>query len=106
MRYLLEQSGKGRRPYPLDHERRRRVMVALAERAMSISKLAYELRYSVATVSLILNGRRLSAKTEKRIAKFLGKPVDYLFPYRTPAEIKKMREAEAAQRKAKRGDAA
>jgi len=106
MRYLLEQSGKGSRPYPLDRERRRRVMVALVQKGLTISALAKRLTVSKQYVSAVINGRRLSYKTEQCIADFLGKPVDYLFPYRTPAEIKKMREAEAALRKAKRGDAA
>jgi len=42
----------------------------------------------------MISGRRLSLKTEKLIAKFLGKSADYLFPYRQPEEIKAMRIAE------------
>ena len=95
MSFLRELSGMGSRPYPLDHERRRRVMVALAERDMTISGLARSLSLSQPYVSFIISGRRLSTKTEQRIADYLGKPADYLFPYRTPGEIGEMRKAEA-----------
>jgi uncharacterized membrane protein len=47
---------------------------------------------------MVISGRRLSEKTEQRIADYLGKPTDYLFPIRTPTEIKKMRSAEAKQK--------
>ena len=95
MRILREFSGLGNRPYPIDHERRRRVMIALAERDMTISALSKKINISRAIVSQIINGRRISPKTEQRIAEFLGKPADYLFPKRKPAEIKTMREKEA-----------
>jgi len=99
VRILREISGLGSRPYPLDHERRRRVLVSLAERNLTIGGLANALGLSISLMSMIINGRRLSPKTEQRIAKFLGKDAEYLFPQRMTAEIKKMREAEA---KAKR----
>ncbi|MDR1839282.1 MAG: helix-turn-helix domain-containing protein [Treponema sp.] len=86
----------GSRPYPLDRERRRRVLVALAERDMSISDLARSIGIARTCLSEIISGRRFSTKTERLIANFLGKPADYLFPYRTPEEIGKMRRAEAA----------
>jgi len=95
MSILREVSGLGSRPYPLDHERRRNVMVALAEQDMTISDLARKTKIQRAIISQIINGRRRSEKTEQRIADFLGKPVDSLFPSRTGAEIKKMRQAEA-----------
>jgi plasmid maintenance system antidote protein VapI len=95
MRILREFSGLGSRPYPIDHERRRRVMIALAEKDLTISKLSKILRVTRTCVSETINGRRLSLKTEQRIAEFLGKPSDYLFPKRKPAEIKNMRQAEA-----------
>jgi plasmid maintenance system antidote protein VapI len=88
----------GSRPFPLDHERRRKVLHVLVERDMTISELARNLDISQAIVSKVINGRRLSEKTEQRIADYLGKPTDYLFPVRTPAEIKKMRAAEAKQK--------
>jgi len=92
-------SGRGSRPYPLDHERRKNVLVALAEQEMTISSLSKNIGTPRAIVSQIVSGRRLSPKTEQRIASFLGKKVDDLFPYRSPKQIEKMREAEA---KAKR----
>jgi len=97
MRFLREISGLGSRPYPLDRERRRRVLVALAEKDMSISGLAKSLNLQQSQVSMTICGRRLSPKTENRIAEFLGQDVKYLFPERKPFEIKKMREAEAAR---------
>jgi transcriptional regulator with XRE-family HTH domain len=92
----------GSRPYPLDKERRKRVMVALAEKDTNISGLAKSLNLPVSLISMIINGRRMSVKTEKLIAEFLGKSEKYLFPFRTGKEIGEMRRAEAA----KRGNAA
>ena len=94
--FLRVFTGLGSRPYPLDHERRRRVLVALAERGMTISDLARSFGTSKQYISAIVSGRRLSTKTEQRIAEFLGKPADYLFPFRTPEEIGKMRREEAS----------
>ena len=98
MKYWREISELGSRPYPLDRERRRRVMVALAERDMSISVLAKKIKTSRAIISQVISGRRISPKTEQRIAEFLGKPIDDLFPTRTPGEIGEMRRAEAAEK--------
>jgi len=98
MSFLRDISGLGSRPYPLDSERRRRVLVALAERGMTISDLARSLRLPRPYVSQVISGRDLSRKTQQRIADFLGKPADYLFPYRTPKEISEMRKAEASAR--------
>jgi len=104
MSYLREFSGIGSRPYPIDHERRRRVLIALAENDMSISDLSRSLKTSRAIISQVINGRRLSSRTEQLIAKYLDKPADYLFPFRTPDEIKKMRQAE--QKASQKGTAA
>ena len=102
MSFIRDTFGPGSRPYPIDRERRRRVMIALAEKELTISSLARKLKLSKPLVSLIVTGRRLSLKTERRIADFLGKPADYLFPPRTPEEIQKMRKAEqSAPRKGK-----
>jgi len=95
---FYEISGLGNRPYPLDRERRRRVMVALAERDMNISGLAKYLNLPQSLISMTISGRRLSPKTEQRIAEYLGKPANYLFPFRTPEEIGKMRRAEAEEK--------
>ena len=94
--YLREFSGLGGRPYPLDRERRRRVLVALAERDMTISDLARRLDTSRQYISAVVSGRDLSTKTEQRVAEFLGKPVNDLFPSRKAKEIGEMRRAEAA----------
>ena len=94
--FLREFSGLGSRPYPLDRERRRRVMVALAEKDITISGLARVLGTSKQYISAVVTGRRLSTKTEQRIAEFLGKPINDLFPFRTPGEIGAMRREEAA----------
>jgi transcriptional regulator with XRE-family HTH domain len=104
MNILREFSGMGTRPYPLDRERRRRVMIALAERDMSISGLARKIDIDQAVVSKVICGRRLSVKTEMRIAEYLGKPADYLFPKRSFEEIGQMRQAEAEEKE--RGKAA
>jgi plasmid maintenance system antidote protein VapI len=98
MRFLREMFGYGSRPYPLDHERRRRVLIALAERGMTISGLAKALNIARTCLSETISGRRLSPKTEQRIAAYLRKPIEYLFPIRTHEEIKKMRDAEARQK--------
>jgi len=84
------------RPYPLDRERRRRVLVLLAEKDMSISDLSRSLKTSRAIISQVINGRRLSSRTEKIIADYLGKPVDYLFPPRSIAEMLAMQKGKAA----------
>jgi len=106
MRLLRNISGLGSRPYPLDRERRRRVMIVLAEKELSISALARHLGVSRVLISNVISGRRRSEKAERHIAKYLGKPVDDLFPPRTPEEIGKMRQAENAQRAARKGKAA
>jgi len=95
MKFWREITGLGSRPYPLDRERRRRVLAALVERDMTVSGLARSLNLSQALISYIINGRRRSPKTERRIAEFLGRPADYLFPPRTTEEIGEMRRAEA-----------
>jgi len=96
MKFWRKFSELGSRPYPLDRERRQRVRVALAERDMTISDLARSLGTSKQYISAVVSGRRLSPKTEQRIAEFLDKPADYLFPLRTPEEMGEMRRAEAA----------
>ncbi|MDR1507854.1 MAG: helix-turn-helix domain-containing protein [Treponema sp.] len=92
-------SGSGR-PYPIDRERRRMVMVELALRDMTISDLARALGIQRPLVSKIVSGRRRSSKTERRIAEFFGLPADELFPARTSEEIALMRQAELDKRSA------
>jgi plasmid maintenance system antidote protein VapI len=98
MSFLRELTGLGSRPYPLDRERKRRVLIALVEKDMTISALARALNLPQSLVSMIVSGRRLSPKTEQRIADFLGKSADELFPFRTPEDIGKMRKAEVAKK--------
>ena len=105
MSFLREISGMGSRPYPLDRERRRRVRLELADRDMTISDLAGALNLGQPYVSEVISGRRLSLRMERRIADFLGKDADYLFPPRTAEEIGELRRAEA-EAKSKGRDAA
>ena len=102
----LYQSELGSRPFPLDRERRRRVMIALAERDITISALARSLHIAQAVVSKVVNGRRFSQKTEQRIADFLGKPAGELFPERSAEELAEMRKAETSRRAASQQAAA
>jgi plasmid maintenance system antidote protein VapI len=81
-------------------------MRELVERDMTISDLAKALNLCPANVSMTVSGRRLSALAEQRIADFLGKSVDWLFPLRTPEEIGEMRRAEEAAKGGPRRDAA
>ena len=100
MSYLRDFCGVGSRPYPLDHECRLQILHILLDRQMSISDLAKSLGIARAIISQVISRRRLSPKTEQRIAEYLGKPVDYLFPTRTPEEIALMRQAETAGKEA------
>jgi len=96
MSLAREISGLGSRPYPLDRERRRRVLITLAENDMTISELARRINVAQSIVSQVINGKRQSPNTEKIIADYLGKPVDYLFPPRSIAELIAMRKGKAA----------
>ena len=98
MTLLREISGMGTRPYPLDRERRKRVMVALAERDMTCRELARALNLPQSLISMIINGRRISPKTEERIAEYLHRDANDLFPERTADDIARMRQAEAAEK--------
>jgi plasmid maintenance system antidote protein VapI len=68
------------------------------EKDMTISSLARHLNLPQSQVSMTICGRRLSKKTEQRIADYLGKPAKELFPSRESADIAKMRQAEAKQK--------
>jgi len=78
------------RPYPIDHERRRRVLIALAENDMTISDLARAIGIKRSLASYVINGRRLSPITEQKIAAFLKKKTDYLFPRFTTEDIRQI----------------
>ena len=98
----LLQSELGRRPFPFDLDRRIRVMIALAEKNLTISALARKIGLGQSFISEIINGRRFSSKTEQRIADFLGKSADDLFPERSAEELVEMRKAEASRQSAAR----
>ena len=83
-----------KRPYPFDGERRRRVLVELARRGMTISALARAIRTRQSMVSDVINGRRLQASLEERIAAYLQVDRNYLFPQRTPKELLELQKKE------------
>jgi transcriptional regulator with XRE-family HTH domain len=68
------------RPYPPDRERRIRVKIELARRDMTISDLARVLGIHQGNLSSIVNGTRISRKTEEKIAVFFGMTRRELFP--------------------------
>ena len=92
---------RGKRPFPVDVERKERCERTLANYGMTMTELAFHLGVSKVSVSNVISGRRLSNTTETRIATFLNIPKDYLFPERTPLEIAAMRKAEAEQKQKK-----
>jgi plasmid maintenance system antidote protein VapI len=79
------------RPYPPDKERRVRVKIELARRDMTVSDLAKALRIHQGTLSDVINGTRLSKKTEEKVAAYFGLPRQELFPPRTMAELEALR---------------
>jgi plasmid maintenance system antidote protein VapI len=81
-------------------------MCELLEQNITISALANALDLWQPYVSEVISGRRLSPRAEQRIADFLGKSVEWLFPLRTPEEIGEMRRAEEAAKGGPRRDAA
>jgi plasmid maintenance system antidote protein VapI len=88
------------RPYPPDKERRIRVRLELARRDMTISDLAAALGIKRPHISCVINGTRLSKKTEEKIAAYFGMARRELFPSRTKAELEALREAAADKRRA------
>ncbi|MDR2185423.1 MAG: helix-turn-helix transcriptional regulator [Treponema sp.] len=86
------------RPYPPDKERRIRIKIELAQRDMTVSDLARALHIHQGNLSAIINGTRLSKKTEERIAAYFGMPRQELFPPRTKGELEAMRRAAAADK--------
>ena len=94
-----------RRPYPLDYERKRRVMIELARRGLTVSELARRINYNRGHVSSCISGRLLCRPLEERIAEYLGRPVQYLFPERTVAQLLAMQAAEARAKKRREGAA-
>jgi plasmid maintenance system antidote protein VapI len=70
------------------------VIHELVERDMTISDLARIINTQRSHVSETISGRWVSKTIEQRIADYLGKPREYLFPARTGGEIIAMRKAE------------
>lgn len=91
-------SARGCRPYPIDKERKQRVLSVLNSCGMSCAELAQLMGWQKSYVSNLLAGRELSVNNEKLVADFLGVPVDFLFPHRTPHEIAALREQEAREK--------
>jgi plasmid maintenance system antidote protein VapI len=85
------------RPYPPDRERRVRVKIELAKRDMTVSGLARVLGVKQQLASAVINGTRLSKKTEEKIAAYFGMTRQDLFRPRSHAELKAMRLALAGK---------
>ena len=83
-----------RRPYPLDSQRKKRVMVELARRGITVSELARRIDYNRGHVSSCISGRLLCRPLEERIASYLALPTEYLFPQRTVEQLRAMQKEE------------
>ena len=91
-------SVRGCKPFPIDRERQIRCQTVLAQLDMTITELSQFMGWQKGYVSKLVSGRELSVANEARIANFLGVPVDFLFPQRTPQEIAALREQEAREK--------
>ncbi len=80
-------------------------MIELARRGLTVSELARRINYSQGHVSSCISGRLLCRPLEERIAEYLGRPVQYLFPERTVAQLLAMQAAEARAKKRREGAA-
>jgi transcriptional regulator with XRE-family HTH domain len=58
---------------------------------MTVSDLAKKLNMGSSHLYEVINGIRLSPKTEKRVSAFFGKPWEELFPPRGRDELAAMR---------------
>jgi plasmid maintenance system antidote protein VapI len=85
------------RPYPPDRERRVRVKIELARRDMTISDLANALCVHQGNLSSVINGTRISKKTEGKIAAYFGMTWEELFRTRSKAELSAARAAPAGK---------
>ena len=98
--YRITQDGlvRFRRPYPFDLERKQKI-----ERVMfrfgikSISELAIKTKIKRSLLNQIINGTRISKKTEDRIAAFFGMKREELFILRTTKELIAMHDAQNAK---------
>ena len=79
------------RPYPFDFERKQKV-----ERVMylcgikSVADLAKKTNTNYKVLNEVINGTRLSAMTEKKVAAFFGMKREDLFITRSVSELKAM----------------
>ena len=80
-------------------------MIELARRGLTVSELARRINYNRGHVSSCISGRLLCRPLEERIAEYLGRPVQYLFPERTAAQLLAMQAAEARAKKRSEGAA-
>jgi plasmid maintenance system antidote protein VapI len=85
------------RPYPPDRERRIRVKIELARRDMTISDLAGALGIKRPAISNVINGTRISPRTEEKIAAYFGTTRQELFRPRGRTEINAARAALAGK---------
>ena len=91
-----------KRPYPFDIERKQKIERQMfAARIYTIEDLAQAINLPRQQVSAVINGTRLSRKTEERIAAFFGMRREELFLQRTLGELAEMNRAqlEAKQRR-------
>ena len=91
-------SARGCRPFPIDKERQCRCQTVLSQLNMTVTELAQIMGWQKSYMSRLISGREPSVKNETRVANFLGVPVDFLFPQRTPNEIAALREQEAREK--------
>lgn len=82
------------RPFPLDEERKRRVMTELARRGWTITELAHRIGLKRQNLSALISGRIISGSMQGRVADFLQIDVRYLFPVRSLEQSLAMRDAE------------
>ena len=92
------------RPYPFDLERKQKVEKVMYQHDVkSVSQLARETGIKQQQLSAVINGTRLSRKTEERIAAFFGMRREELFIQRTLGEVAEMNRAQLEAKQNKNG---
>lgn len=84
------------RPYPKDIERKLLITNQLYKHGITQAELATALGMQKSHLSEMIWGKRRSPAIETKIAMFFGLEREALFPARTHADIKRMREQEEA----------